>query len=564
MHISLLLLLAVAPAQDLRPLLPVGGRQQVPVEEARSAVDPTTNVGVAAWLERDLAVGMVVRASVGLGPDGGKSFAPSQKLNTDGSSADKRALSLVIQKGSFHVYWLDDRAGAGATTLYQASSFDGGFTWLETALPDGSGVPSGRDLLAYQAMACGGRIFLLQRTRWTGGGDALHLLVSQDAGLTWQPPLLVPSGFSPGSVDVDGFAMAGSGSAIHLLWVDARLGHDDVWMRQSTDGGVSFASPEIRIDDPLLGGDSGDGLVLVAETAGPLHALWLETPAGSTGEQLHYRSSADGGLTWAPGLVLNSGANLGSDVDGPVLWAEAGQVVAAWEDNRSGSDRVWLRNSTDGGMTWTQAISLDSGKGGRPSLTGSGSLVALSFLQGAWPEEAALAFSLDGGGSWLPTVDASAAAGLAGDADQATVTVDSRYRNVLLSVLDDSSGDNEFLVGGWRPGQLVLEGTPTAGGVIRFRLDHVPADLEGEAFRVFGSGSPGLWALPLGGLAELSPTHRWFLSNFRRLWGMITQSTGTTNDYLFGPNAPAGSPLWFVAISQSQGLISDPVLTAIQ
>ena len=59
-------------------------------------------------------------------------------------------------------------------------------------------------------------------------------------------------------------------------------------------------------------------------------------------------------------------------------------------------------------------------------------------------------------------------------------------------------------------------------------------------------------------------THRWFQSNFRRLWGAIAQGAGTTNDYIFGANAPVAAPLWFVAISQSQGLISDPVVTAIQ
>jgi len=223
------------------------------------------------------------------------------------------------------------------------------------------------------------------------GRDRLDLHRSVDGGRSWKAPQKIVTRAPDGSgfPTIDGGDVAVSGQHVYVVWAD--LSTSRVRMRISVDSGASFAAP-ITIGT-FVGIDPSPRVVA---DGGRVYVLWPHGVGSgkNTVAGLRERRSLDGGgnflpqrtvtsESWfsrQPPAVAASGANL------LVLLTEHGKTLRLWRSSDSGasfsgstiesssgltatdlvlrgthakvtlegSGAVYLRSTSDAGVTWSQ------------------------------------------------------------------------------------------------------------------------------------------------------------------------------------------------------------------
>ena len=272
-----------------------------------------------------------------------------------------------------------DNIVAGSNLLFYYASFDGGTTWTQGRLPDGTwGDPS----VIFDKT---GRAYIANlRYGW----DAIVVRHSDDGGLTWSPavPLFGPSSDSarPGSLfksslqDKEWLAADMSdgphGGNIYAAWTDfTKYGSENpqdssvIVFARSVDRGATFETT-VRVGDK--GGDAIDsdntveGAVPAVGPEGEVYLAW----AGPEG--LYFDRSLDGGQTWGTDrLISDMPGGWDIEISGisrsnglPVTISDVsaamtrGMLYVNWVDIRNGDPDVFILSSSDKGDTWRGPI----------------------------------------------------------------------------------------------------------------------------------------------------------------------------------------------------------------
>jgi hypothetical protein len=109
----------------------------------------------------------------------------------------------------------------------------------------------------------------------------------------------------------------------------------DIMFSRSTDGGMTFSSPQRITDDPV---DQNKwhwfGTLAVAPN-GRIDSVWLDTrnAANNTDSQLFYSWSTDGGVTWAPNVAVS---NPFTPFEGYPVQQKIGDYITIVSDNTGG------------------------------------------------------------------------------------------------------------------------------------------------------------------------------------------------------------------------------------
>lgn len=233
------------------------------------------------------------------------------------------------------------------------------------------------------------------------------LLSGQVLAAAWQGPMPVSTrGRATASTGV-----AVVGKTIHLGFEEAWGGVRHAVYRRSVDGGLTLGS---RL---TLSGAKAEWAaeVDVAASGSSVDAVWIEAALGSTGLPadpwtLRYRRSANAGVSWGPTLTLGSGVGY------PRVDRAGSIVIVTWTNVSTG--KVWLRRSTDGGVTFAAAAQVgtttnlieDGVREGFASVA-FGTAITYLVLMPTWPT-VVVRRSTDGGRTWgSPTTLATNASG---------------------------------------------------------------------------------------------------------------------------------------------------------
>ena len=258
-----------------------------------------------------------------------------------------------------------------------ARSSDGGLTWSDLgSLPSGIGGDAGDPVLARNTTT--GAIYLATLGFNTGG---IQFFRSTDTGFTWSSPVNATgatTGNDRNNMTVDNFA----GSQQGTIYLAARRfdAGNGIFLFRSTDSGFTWAQTAQvasgipnNVQNPWVG-------------VGPDHSLYtfyLNDSASSP--SIVMKKSTDGGFTFAaPVTVTNLNPSLGingdlgltgirngtvtpagfrsPDTPQAVVNPVTGQIYVVYHDDPAGSDRgdIFLRNSTDGGFTWSAPLRVNT------------------------------------------------------------------------------------------------------------------------------------------------------------------------------------------------------------
>jgi hypothetical protein len=207
--------------------------------------------------------------------------------------------------------------------------------------------PSGKDTLLLSAWSC---------HPGTGGTacDQALFARSDDGGDTFGPPVMV-NGAQPGQ-NPSQPAMDKDGTIYETFQVRFSDGPVDLYLAKSTDGGKTFATN--KIDTQLMIGLQYDPAKIVADPhTGTLYTVWADTRTGRA--QIFLRLSTDKGVTWGdkPALLAPDSGFTGSSRSPSIAIAPDGRIDVVYyhtspAPDQQNFDDVYLSYSADGGATF--------------------------------------------------------------------------------------------------------------------------------------------------------------------------------------------------------------------
>jgi len=186
-----------------------------------------------------------------------------------------------------------------------------------------------------------------------GGASNIGWATSTNDGASWA------NGFLPGTTVFDGgsYSRVSDPSvgydARHDVWLvaslalDSAIGGAAVLVSRSTNGGLAWSNPvSVAVAGPGEDFDK-DWIVCDDTPTSPYYgSCYVEYDDFGNNNQLHMARSTDGGLSWAEAVVP-----VASVIGGQPLVQPSGTVVLVIDDGSEGEVESFL--STDGGATYT-------------------------------------------------------------------------------------------------------------------------------------------------------------------------------------------------------------------
>jgi 3D (Asp-Asp-Asp) domain-containing protein len=206
----------------------------------------------------------------------------------------------------------------------------------------------------------------------------------------------------PAAVSSSDEVVAASGSNRFAVWQDDTPGNNEIFFRRSTDNGVTWQS---RVNLSNNVGDSHQPLIRVSGSN--VYVVWRQV--GGSSADIFLRSSSDNGVTWKS--PINISQSFGNS-HLQQLAASGSSVYVAWQDDTLGNDEILFRRSADNGATWKQAVNLSNnpGRSETPQIAAAGSNVYVVWWQNSEDLKSSDIFlvrSTDRGATWKPKVNLS-------------------------------------------------------------------------------------------------------------------------------------------------------------
>lgn len=217
-----------------------------------------------------------------------------------------------------------------------------------------------------------------------------------------------PDTYSSGSTIVSAFQVGrfNNGGSSNIGWATSTNG-GSTWTQGFLPGITTANGGHYdRVSDPSVAYDASHNVWLISSLA----LVGANPSVAPTSPAVVVNRSTDGGLTWSNPIQVNSsGGTNNQDKNWSVCDDSAtspfyGHCYTEWDDNGNGN-LVQMSTSTDGGMTWSTRQSTANNAtviGGQPLVQPNGTVIVP--IENA-NESALLAFtSTNGGASWNSTI----------------------------------------------------------------------------------------------------------------------------------------------------------------
>jgi len=136
-----------------------------------------------------------------------------------------------------------------------------------------------------------------------------------------------------------------SNDTIHIVWDDSSPGNEEIYYRNSEDGGTTWSAAK------RLTWSSGDSERPAAaiDSNNRIHIVYYDDTPGN--REIYYMRSTDAGTTWSAAKRLTWSTGLSHY---PAVAVDSGDAVhVAFYDDTPGNSEIYYRKSPDGGATWS-------------------------------------------------------------------------------------------------------------------------------------------------------------------------------------------------------------------
>jgi len=420
-------------------------------------------------------------------------------FNAPGGTNSGDPAAAIGLNNRYYVGYINTSFGQGV-----ARSTDEGATWVRNNAIAGGGTLDKNHLWVDNSAVSPyeGNLYSTWTTFGTPYGE-IEIIRSTDDGVTWVNRQTISTAVPAGSHHQGVNVQTGPNGevyafwAIYEQWAGGQYAEDGIGFAKSTNGGVSFlAGTEIV---PNLKGVRGEGSNLggpfpirlasfpsaAVDISGGSRNGWMYmvntnigVPGVNTGTNwdVYFWRSTDGGTTWSTALKVNGNVNANRKNYYPWLTCDpvTGNLSVVYHDNRNTAGNtveVWVNNSTDGGLTWTDEFRVSDVSftpAPIPGLAGGyhGDYIGISAYNGrvypAWADERVgrvltyvSPYDFEGGGGGLACGDifffnakcnpegaAQAMVKMTGDWTGETVTFDLDGDDHIINVM--SNGTNSI------------------------------------------------------------------------------------------------------------------------
>jgi hypothetical protein len=147
-------------------------------------------------------------------------------------------------------------------------------------------------------------------------------------------------------------------------------GQVDIEIWRTTNGGTSWTRTILASPFTGVTWETSSTTALGSDAAGNLVALYTGANALGGNGHVWVRRSTDSGVTWAAAIELGAGT---ANASFPAIAGGASGVFRLdYADNRTGSWNTYYRSSTDGGLTWSAEADISDADGGATYKTAAG------------------------------------------------------------------------------------------------------------------------------------------------------------------------------------------------
>jgi hypothetical protein len=260
--------------------------------------------------------------------DRGESWVGETRLTDDPSKSYE---AVVAASGSdVHVAWVNTDLNHFWQILYKHSP-DGGITWEPEYCLSGSSVNAYNPTIAVS----GSDVYVAWNDKRDGNME-IYYIKSFDNGLNWEPEMRLTD--DPADSGLPSIAV--SGSSVHIAWVDARNGLNEVFYKGSVDGGENWSD-----DIPLNFDPTFSCYPNLAVSNSVIHLVWIEFY--NIYFSVFYTYSTDGGETWAAKTHLN---DYECDTEFPSMAVSGPVLHVVWKDFRDLNYEIYYKRNPTGGI----------------------------------------------------------------------------------------------------------------------------------------------------------------------------------------------------------------------
>ena len=259
----------------------------------------------------------------------------------------------IDSSDAIHVVWSDSTPGA--TEIYYKGSADGGTTWSSAKRLSWT---SGLSRSPAIGIGSADEIHVVWDDE-TPGNEEIYYKGSKDGGATWSYAKRLT--WTSGDSSCPAIS-ASSNSLVHVIWTDRTPDNAEIYYKSSDDGGTTWSLSQ-RL---TWTSDGSWEPVIAVDSNAAIHVVWYDDTPGQN--EIYYRNSMDGGETWSTVKRLTWTAD---NSEMPAIAIDSGDIIyVVWDDDTPGISEIYYKRSMDGGATWSvsQRLTWTSGWSGYPAM----------------------------------------------------------------------------------------------------------------------------------------------------------------------------------------------------
>ncbi|MEO0094274.1 MAG: exo-alpha-sialidase [candidate division WOR-3 bacterium] len=269
--------------------------------------------------------------------DNGVSWGPDTRLTFIAETLDCYRPAIAVADNDIHVAWETIGFGAREHIFYMRST-DNGTTW-GTPIQVSSSVP-GNKYKASIAVDNTDVHIVWNDDRHGFPNLEIYYIHSLDGGLTWGPEIRL--------TEADNYSVepciAVQGSTVYVAWGDERNpGNMEVYYKYSTDRGINWSQ-----DYRLTNVSQTDGCPSIAVSGTNVHIAFVSWRTGY--QEIFYKNSTNGGATWSSDTRFTFDNNASSH---PCVAISGSYVYVVWYDGQGvtwPNFEIWFKRNPTGNV----------------------------------------------------------------------------------------------------------------------------------------------------------------------------------------------------------------------